>query len=253
MRIRRKSDRSRLPSSPGWYDDGSGSLRYYSRLGWTERTRPLPKYADLPGFSNLPPYRIKSKPRTKTHMRRGISIAIALILTVSALTQMSTFWSSTTKSSKFVPLISDQGFDKTVTHTCSTILPPQPSIALTGAQYSSTTGAFTYLNSPFQNLSKKVLLAAERHNKVLYADLVKIDEKFKSLPPYPGSESAVTTWINAWTAATGALAAYNKDLTSHSSTTRADYKTAAADLEWINIFSKANALNSCAVFSTELF
>ncbi len=253
MKLRRKPDRSRLPSSPGWYNDGSGSLRYYSRLGWTERTRPLPKYVDLPGSSNLPPYRIRSRSGAKTHIRRGLTLAIVLVLVASALSQMSAFWSSRAQPSKFVPLITNQGFTQAATRTCSTLLPNQPSIALTGAQYSVGTGAFTYLSSPFQNLSKKALTSAEQHDKELYLDLVKVDKKFKSLPSYPGSQSAVSTWVDAWTTATKALATYNKDLTIRSSSTRTDYKTAASDLEWINVFAKANTLNSCAVFSTELF
>ncbi len=253
MKLGRRSDRSRLPSAPGWYSDGSGSLRYYSRLGWTERTRPLPKYIDLPGSSNLPPYRIRPRSGAKTHMRRGLAVAIVLVLVASALSQMSTFWSSTNQPSRFVPLITDKGFDQAATRTCLSTLPAQPSIALTGAQYSVGTGAFTYLSSPFQNLSKKALASAEQHDKTLYQDLVQADSKFKSLPPYPGSQSAVNAWISAWTTATTALAAYDKDLTVQSSSTRAKYKTAASDLEWINVFAKANTLNGCADFSTELF
>ncbi|SHE36739.1 hypothetical protein SAMN02745225_00426 [Ferrithrix thermotolerans DSM 19514] len=253
MRLRRRSDRSRLPSSPGWYSDGSGSLRYYSRLGWTERTRPIPQYVDLPGFSNLPPYRIKSRPKTKAHLRKGLSITIVLILAASALSQMTAFWSSSTQSNKFVPLITDQNFTQAATTICSKTLPPQPSIALTGAQYSVNTSSFTYLSSPFQGLSPKVLRQAVQHDDELYRQLKIATKQFESLPPYPGSQSAVSSWISAWTDALRSLALYNNALRHRSASTRSDYKTASANLEWINVFAKANTLNSCAVFSTELF
>lgn len=254
MRMRRRySERSQLPTAPGWYNDGAGSLRYYSKLGWTERTRPLPTYTNLPGFDHLPPYRLKTKRKARTRLKKGFSLVIVVLLVISVLAQIETMTNVSRTSPKLVPLITSPSFTKISSRTCSALLPKPPFLALTGARYVPSTGTYEFLSSPFQGVKNKVLQDAINHNQQLLAAIDKIVSKFKAQEQQiPGVQNAVSDWILAWSTAANALGAYNNALKTRSSQARIFFKSAAADLEWINVFSKANGLSSCANFSTEL-
>jgi hypothetical protein len=227
-------------------------------MQWTERLRDTPLYDDIPEFLGLPPYLPRATVREqkrRRRLRRSVGLVAIFVIVATAVSQVGSIWAPrTTTPTGFVPLITDSTFTKAATNVCTNSLSrANDSLALTGAKLNAQGTSYSLAASPFTNLSSGTLRRAIRHNQSLLHDVRDAASRFQQLPSYPGNEQAISQFVADWGVAAHDLATYNYDLSTNSSDTRNDYMKIERDLEWLNVFSTANELTSCGVFSTQLF
>lgn len=258
MRLKRAHRGPKVPRSPGWYPDGSGLLRYFDGMQWTERVRDTPLYDDIPEFLGLPPYLPRATVREqkrRRRLRRSVGLIAIFVIVATAVSQVGSIWAPRASTpTGFVPLITDSTFSQAATNVCTNSLSKaNDSLALTGATLNPQGTGYRLLADPFTGLSQKTLKRAISHNQSLLHDVRDAATRFGQLPSYPGNEQAISQFVSDWSVAAHDLSTYNYDLSTHSSDTRHDYTKIERDLEWLNVFSTANQLTSCGVFSTQLF